>query len=290
VAALTLGTTGTDVSSTVANGTTAAVITLNIPTASATNRGALSSADWSTFNGKQAALSGTGFVKSTAGTISYDTNTYAVDSGVVHISGTETITGAKSFSGLLSATSGISVNGGVLAGNNMMSLRTGASGGQIRIEKSDGVLSAYPFYTSADGTALAYYYNSASVLKVLLHTGGTSYFGNNVGIGQAAYGAVTEMLEVNGFVKATGFKAGGTSSQYLMADGSISSTSLVPASRTLTINGVAYDLSADRSWSVAGVDVAVATVPANPFAEVTDTEVTVPEEVDIVAQVLSPRR
>ena len=56
VAALTLGTTGTDVSSTVATGTTTPVITLNIPTASATNRGALSSTDWSTFNGKQAAL------------------------------------------------------------------------------------------------------------------------------------------------------------------------------------------------------------------------------------------
>jgi len=52
VAALTLGTTGTDLSSTVANSTTTPVITLQVPTASATNRGALSSADWSTFNGK----------------------------------------------------------------------------------------------------------------------------------------------------------------------------------------------------------------------------------------------
>jgi hypothetical protein len=56
VAALTLGTTGTDLSSTVANGTTTPVITLNVPTASAANRGALSSTDWSTFNNKQAAL------------------------------------------------------------------------------------------------------------------------------------------------------------------------------------------------------------------------------------------
>ena len=59
VAALTLGTTGSDLSSTVANGTTTPVITLQVPTASAANRGALSSADWSTFNGKAAALSGT---------------------------------------------------------------------------------------------------------------------------------------------------------------------------------------------------------------------------------------
>lgn len=56
VAELTLGTTGTDLSSTVANGTTTPVITLNVPTASATNRGVLSSTDWSTFNAKQNSL------------------------------------------------------------------------------------------------------------------------------------------------------------------------------------------------------------------------------------------
>jgi hypothetical protein len=68
VSALTLGTTGTDLSSTVATGTTTPVITLNVPTASAANRGALSSTDWSTFNGKQAALvSGTN-IKTVNGT------------------------------------------------------------------------------------------------------------------------------------------------------------------------------------------------------------------------------
>ena len=64
VAALTLGTTGTDLSSTVATGTTTPVITLNVPTASATNRGVLSSADWTTFNGK-----GLGSVTSVAATV-----------------------------------------------------------------------------------------------------------------------------------------------------------------------------------------------------------------------------
>ena len=56
VSALTLGTTGTDLSSTVANSTTTPVITLNVPNASAANRGALTSTDWSTFNDKQATL------------------------------------------------------------------------------------------------------------------------------------------------------------------------------------------------------------------------------------------
>jgi hypothetical protein len=63
VGALTLGTSGTDLSSTVANGTTTPVITLNVPTASASNRGVLSSADWTTFNNK-----GSGTVTSVTGT------------------------------------------------------------------------------------------------------------------------------------------------------------------------------------------------------------------------------
>ena len=68
VAALTLGTTGTDLSSTVANGTTTPVITLQVPTASASNRGALSAADWTTFNNKVTSVSGTaGRTTSTGG-------------------------------------------------------------------------------------------------------------------------------------------------------------------------------------------------------------------------------
>jgi hypothetical protein len=52
VSALTIGTSGTDITSTVATATTTPVVTLNVPTASAANRGALSAADWTTFNNK----------------------------------------------------------------------------------------------------------------------------------------------------------------------------------------------------------------------------------------------
>ena len=62
VAALTLGTTGTDLSSTVAGGSGDAVITLQVPSASAANRGALTAADWTTFNSK---TSNTGTVTGT---------------------------------------------------------------------------------------------------------------------------------------------------------------------------------------------------------------------------------
>ena len=66
------GTSGTDFGISSASTTH----TFNLPTASAVNRGALSSADWTTFNGKQTALNGTGFVKISGTTISYDNSTY----------------------------------------------------------------------------------------------------------------------------------------------------------------------------------------------------------------------
>jgi len=81
VAALALTTTGTDVTSTVANGTTTPTITLNLPTASATNRGLLSSTDWSTFNGKGSGTVTSVSVVSTngfAGTVDTSTTTPAI--------------------------------------------------------------------------------------------------------------------------------------------------------------------------------------------------------------------
>jgi hypothetical protein len=43
---------------------------------------------------------------------------------------------------------------------------------------------------------------------------------------------------------------GGLSSQFLKANGTLDSTVYVPAARTLTINSVTYDLSANRSWNI----------------------------------------
>jgi hypothetical protein len=71
---ITLGSSGTDVSVTGSPITTSGNITINLPTASATNRGLLSSADWTTFNNKQAS----------GNYVTLDTD--------------QTITGAKTFS------------------------------------------------------------------------------------------------------------------------------------------------------------------------------------------------
>lgn len=95
VAALTLGTTGTDLSSTVANGTTTPVITLNVPTASATNRGVLSAADWTTFNSKTSNL----------GTVTSIATSSPLTGGTITTSGTIGIQVANSTqNGYLSST------------------------------------------------------------------------------------------------------------------------------------------------------------------------------------------
>jgi hypothetical protein len=114
VAALTIGTSGTDLSSTVATSTTTPVITLNVPTASAANRGALSSADWTTFNNKQSAITLT--TTGTSGAATFSSNTLNIPnygsalSGYLPLSG-GTLTGALSgtsgtFSGILSSSGG----------------------------------------------------------------------------------------------------------------------------------------------------------------------------------------
>lgn len=101
VSALTLGTSGTDLSSSVATGTTTPVITLNVPTASATNRGALSSTDWSTFNSKQDTLvSGTN--------IKTVNSTSLLGSGDVSV-GVTSVTGTSPISSSGGATPDISI-------------------------------------------------------------------------------------------------------------------------------------------------------------------------------------
>jgi predicted heme/steroid binding protein len=47
---------------------------------------------------------------------------------------------------------------------------------------------------------------------------------------------------------------GGLASQFLKANGTLDSTVYVPASRTLTINGTTYDLSANRTWNLSTLD------------------------------------
>jgi hypothetical protein len=99
VAALTIGTSGTDLSSSVANSTTTPVITLNVPTASAANRGALSSADWSTFNSKQGTITLT--TTGTSGAATFSANTLNIPNYTITnaVTGTGTTNYLPKFTG-----------------------------------------------------------------------------------------------------------------------------------------------------------------------------------------------
>jgi hypothetical protein len=194
VAALTLGTTGTDLSSTVANGTTTPVITLNVPTASASNRGALSSTDWSTFNGKQAALfSGTN-IKTVNGTSllgSGDLGTITVPYGGTGLTSlTANYIPIGNGTGALSSTAQFQFDGtGLRIGNNAADSAgldvikgggfnyiakfkntSSASGYGVAFEEPSGAAAGYP-------TLIVYSFAGASTW-FRIDTGGGTYFSN----------------------------------------------------------------------------------------------------------------
>jgi hypothetical protein len=128
---LTVGSTGTDVN--VANSpiTSSGNITLNLPTASATNRGLLSSADWITFNNKQAA--GNYVTLDTYQTITAS-KTFSVGFNLAAAGGTNQSTFFANTSNLFNGSAGSNIfgfntnnniyfgkgsdNGGVLSWNN----------------------------------------------------------------------------------------------------------------------------------------------------------------------------
>ena len=100
----------------------------SIPTASSTTTGLLTSTDWATFNGKQAALNGTGFVKVSGTTVSYDNSTY--------LTTIEGIAAGGELSGTYASPSLVNsaVTGKVLTGVNI-------TGGTI--QATDSILTAF---------------------------------------------------------------------------------------------------------------------------------------------------
>ena len=192
--------------------------TFNLPSASASVRGALLSADWTTFNGKQPALSGTGFVKISGTTISYDNSTYYLASNP---SAYITLTS-------LSAGSGISYNNTTGVITSTITQYTDALARAAISEtvtgldynNTTGVLSTTSGY-GIPTTASQTNWDTAYTNRITsLTTSGSS----------GAATLITNVLNIPTYT-AAGLGA-------------------VPTSRTLTINDVAFDLTADRAWSV----------------------------------------
>jgi len=166
VAALTLGTTGTDLSSTVATGTTTPVITLNVPTASATNRGALSAADWTTFNNKGSgtvtSVTGTAPVVSSGGT----TPAISMAAATTSVNGYLTSTDWTTFNGkqaaLVSGTNIKTVNGTSLLGSGDVGTIDVAHGGTGLTTLTAGYI-PYGNGTSAFSSSSTLFFDGANL-------------------------------------------------------------------------------------------------------------------------------
>ena len=129
VQTISTGTTGTDFN-VVSSGSNHE---FNIPTASATNRGALSSANWSTFNSKQDALvSGTNIKtvnnNSLLGSGNLNINPRIINANGLNLTGTANQVSAS-----------VRIAGGTLVANNTIHIRSivtksaGTTGGQVRL-------------------------------------------------------------------------------------------------------------------------------------------------------------
>jgi hypothetical protein len=160
---ITFGTSGTDINASGSPVTSSGNITINLPTASATNRGALSSADWITFNSKQPA------------------------GNYVTLDTVQTITAQKTFT-----TSGSS--------DTMIISHGSGSGFALDVIKAGNNEAIRVTKTSGSGNAM-------------------TVIGGN-------------------FEAPTIVKTGGTSSQFLKADGSIDSTAYTTNTGTVTSVGL----------------------------------------------------
>jgi hypothetical protein len=199
--------------------------TFNIPTASASNRGALNATDWAIFNAKQNALTLTVSGSSGASTLvgaTLNVPTYTL-SGLGGVASTRTITingtaqdlsadrtynvGTVTSVGLTSATSGVTITSSpvTVSGDISLSIAT-ASGSQ------QGLLSSTDWNT----------FNNKQAALTLTTT-------NNSGA-STLVGATLNVPEYT-----------------------LSGLGGVPTTRTITINGTTQDLSANRTYNVGTV-------------------------------------
>jgi len=139
-----------------------------IPTATSSVNGLLTSTDWSTFNGKQNQLNGTGFVKVTGTTVSYDNNTYLTTiSGIAaggELSGTYASPSLVNSAVTGKVLTGVNITGGTIADTDsiltafgkVQNQINGLIGGSIYKGTWDASTNT-PTLTSSVGTAGNYY-------------------------------------------------------------------------------------------------------------------------------------
>ena len=252
VAALTLGTSGTNLTSTVASPTSTPVITLNVPDASGSARGALTSTDWTTFNEKQAALvSGTN--------IKTINNTSLLGSG--NISVTATSAGSSSQIQYNNGSNGFAADAGLTFADTgtYKKLSVGQQGSMAGLIEIDGA-------DTTSGTLRLYCPSLSSTHYFDLigpdHQGGSSYsvkVPNTIAI-QTAYSSGGRILEsdANGTLKwiatPTSGSGGGISFSGSTANGLATYTNAT----TATVNAQVRLLSSGQmTFDAAGSNVGI---------------------------------
>jgi hypothetical protein len=154
-----------------ANGLSLAGQVLSLGLSSSSANGALSSTDWSTFNAKQAALNGTGFVKISGTTISYDNSTYLTGNQTITLSGEASGSGATSISVTLDnaavinkVLTGLNVSGSAIVSTDSILVALGkvqnqinALAGGVSYQGTWNASTNTPALTSSVGTK-GYYY------------------------------------------------------------------------------------------------------------------------------------
>ena len=195
VAALTLGTTGTDLSSTVANGTTTPVITLNVPTASAANRGALSSTDWSTFNGKESVITFSRGLSRSTNTVRLDTSKSYLFTAGMKFSGLSNTFGQSRVAVIDSVTGAVGYkyisSGGAVTGSNGISV----SGSGVLLGQAAAGSGA------SDFTANRFLYLSTFALQLGGSGGNDLYKFDNVGLNTiSATSLSSTQVDTKGFL------------------------------------------------------------------------------------------
>lgn len=177
-----------------ANGLSLSGQALSMALASGSVTGALSSANWTTFNNKQNALNGTGFVKISGTTISYDNSSYALASS---ISGTTNYLAKFTASGTVG--NSLIFDNGTNVGIGTTSPESGWKFDVAGIVTMGSTAGNGRLYISTDGTTNGNTYIQARNLTVptpLHFFSSVNYFQANVGIGTTTDAGYK--LDVNG--------------------------------------------------------------------------------------------